>query len=211
MDSRGCPKSKKDDAVTCGKAEKSSGGSRMGADANRVSIPNPPIAKVSPLPSAPSNHGPFADNFSQCANLSLNVCSQSRPRGVAFRSTLPHHPAQVPRFQELGFQVPQNKRIATEPRSQRIENREFVLKHTGGGDAPLSPARKDFKVNECRCVTPSGLLCQLPAMRGSSFCCFHACPQCPARSRQALAWRICELVHSIKGAWKPGRQTLRPA
>jgi hypothetical protein len=143
MDSRGCPKSKKDDAVTCGKAEKSSGGSRMGADANRVSIPNPPIAKVSPLPSAPSNHGPFADNFSQCANLSLNVCSQSRPRGVAFRSTLPHHPAQVPRFQELGFQVPQNKRITAEPCSQRVENRQFGLKHTGG-DAPRSPARKDF-------------------------------------------------------------------
>ena len=32
---------------------------------------------------------------------------------------------------------------------------------------------------------PSGLHCQSPAMRGSSFCYFHARPQRPARPREA--------------------------
>ena len=39
-------------------------------------------------------------------------------------------------------------------------------------------------VNECRHVMPSGLHCQSPAMRGSSFCYFHARPQRPARPRE---------------------------
>jgi hypothetical protein len=49
---------------------------------------------------------------------------------------------------------------------------------------PLSLARKDFMYNECRHVMPSGLHCQSPAMRGSSFCYFHARPQRPARSHE---------------------------
>jgi hypothetical protein len=40
-------------------------------------------------------------------------------------------------------------------------------------------------VNECRHVMPSGLHCQSLAMRGSSFCYFHARPQRPARPREA--------------------------
>ncbi len=32
---------------------------------------------------------------------------------------------------------------------------------------------------------PSGLHCQSPAMRGNSFCYFHARPQRPARPREA--------------------------
>jgi hypothetical protein len=51
----------------------------------------------------------------------------------------------------------------------------------GGG---LSPARKDFMINECRHVMPSGLHCQSPAMRGSAFCYFHARSQRPARPRE---------------------------
>lgn len=39
-------------------------------------------------------------------------------------------------------------------------------------------------VNECRHIMPSGLHCQSPAMRGSSFCYFHARPQRPARPRE---------------------------
>ena len=39
-------------------------------------------------------------------------------------------------------------------------------------------------VNECRHIMPSGLHCQPPAMRGSSFCYFHARPQRPARPRE---------------------------
>ncbi|MGA2169225.1 MAG: hypothetical protein ABSG62_13520 [Terracidiphilus sp.] len=39
-------------------------------------------------------------------------------------------------------------------------------------------------VNECRHVMPSGLHCQSPAMRGSSFCYFHARPQRPARPHE---------------------------
>jgi len=38
---------------------------------------------------------------------------------------------------------------------------------------------------ECRHVMPSGLHCQSPAMRGSSFCYFHARPQRPARPRES--------------------------
>ena len=38
--------------------------------------------------------------------------------------------------------------------------------------------------NECRHIMPSGLPCQSPAMRGSSFCYFHARPQRPARPRE---------------------------
>jgi hypothetical protein len=40
-------------------------------------------------------------------------------------------------------------------------------------------------VNECRHIMPSGLHCQSPAMRGSSFCYFHARPQRPVRPREA--------------------------
>ncbi len=69
------------------------------------------------------------------------------------RSASPHHPAQVSRFQELGFQIPQNKRFTAEPSSQRNENRQFAP-NTPGGIPPLSPARKGFIVNECRHVTP---------------------------------------------------------
>ena len=39
--------------------------------------------------------------------------------------------------------------------------------------------------NECRHIMPSGLHCQSPAMRGSSFCYFHGRPQRPAHPREA--------------------------
>jgi hypothetical protein len=40
-------------------------------------------------------------------------------------------------------------------------------------------------INECRHIMPSGLHCQSPAMRGSSFCYFHARAQRPVRPSEA--------------------------
>jgi hypothetical protein len=44
------------------------------------------------------------------------------------------------------------------------------------GGYPRSRVRKDLMLNECRQVMPGGLHCQSPAMRGCSFCYFHARP-----------------------------------
>ncbi len=54
---------------------------------------------------------------------------------------------------------------------------------------------------------PSGLHCQSPAMRGSSFCYFHARPQRPARPREA---RIAMPEHlDSKGALAVINQTIQ--
>ena len=47
------------------------------------------------------------------------------------------------------------------------------------------PQERDYMYNECRHVMPSGLHCQSPAMRGNSFCYFHARPQRTVRPREA--------------------------
>src|ERR1039458_7887946 len=68
---------------------------------DRLSTPIPPVVKVSPLSSAPSTHSPFADNFSQCANLSLKMLFSEWTRGVALRSISHTTPRKFSVFRNL--------------------------------------------------------------------------------------------------------------
>ena len=108
---------------------------------NCVSSPVLPVFKVAPGGSVRSTHSPFAGYFSQSANLSLRVVCCARTRGVASGSCVAHESAQVRRFQELGFQVPQNKQFTVEPCLQRVESSHFVP-NTPGGDGRTPVTRK---------------------------------------------------------------------
>jgi hypothetical protein len=83
----GCPKSQKDEPVTGGTAEKSSGGPQMGVDATACQSPFLLSSRYLPYCQRLPLTAHSAGNFSQRANLSLKVCSQSRP--AAWRSAPP--------------------------------------------------------------------------------------------------------------------------